>query len=257
VFKLSTPTIYSLEITPDCNNSCGACSNIFNKNKNSLSALTWQKIISHIVSHAETLKITGGEPTLHPEFKKIIETIADKNINFTLFTNACWSNPDSIINLLKSIPQCKGLLISLHGPDAGSHEAFTQTSGSFDQSCENIRLATYRGFRVHISTIITKYNFDLIREMIFLAKKLGAKCLVFNRFIGLESYNIKPDAWQVLSAINEIENLSDEFMGIQLHYGNCFPQCFMPSSSTGCWAGIAYCTIDPWGNLRPCNHSPL
>ncbi len=40
-------------------------------------------------------------------------------------------------------------------------------------------------------------------------------------------------------------------------YGVGIPQCFTFSSSTGCMAGVAYCAVDPWGNLRPCNHSDL
>ncbi|MDZ7341486.1 MAG: SPASM domain-containing protein, partial [candidate division KSB1 bacterium] len=71
---------------------------------------------------------------------------------------------------------------------------------------------------------------------------------------------------QLHQAIRDIEAIKDssipnsnsEFRNpkSKIKYGNCFPQCFTTNSSTGCWAGIASCTIDPWGNLRPCNHSP-
>jgi radical SAM protein with 4Fe4S-binding SPASM domain len=41
-----------------------------------------------------------------------------------------------------------------------------------------------------------------------------------------------------------------------VRYGIGIPQCFAINRSGGCLAGAAYATIDPWGNLRPCNHSP-
>ena len=87
MITLSTPTIYSLEITPNCNNNCFACSNVFDRNNKPLSVFDWRKVISYISSHAEILKITGGEPTLHPEFEEIVQFIANRNINFTLFTS--------------------------------------------------------------------------------------------------------------------------------------------------------------------------
>jgi len=151
------------------------------------------------------------------------------------------------------------LLISLHGPNSETHEAFTNTPGSFMETCENIRRATRSGLRVHTSTVLTCENYNTIKEIVALSQQLGAKCAVFNRYIGHHLPEIEPMKWQIRRAIQEIESLKkSKFQDskFKIKYGNCFPQCFMPSASTGCWAGIAYCTIDPWGNLRPCNHSP-
>lgn len=258
MITLSTPTIYSLEITPNCNNNCFACSNVFDRNNEPLSVFDWRKVISLISSHAETLKITGGEPTLHPEYADIIHFLARKNIKFTLFTNARWFKPKAIIDLLKATPQCGGLLISLHGPDAKRHEVFTNTPGSFAETCENIKLASYSGLRVHTSTVLTCANYNTTKEIVTLSQQLGAKCVVFNRYLGPSLPEVEPMKWQIRQAIQNIESIKNSELRnstIKIKYGNCFPQCFMPSSSTGCWSGIAYCTIDPWGNLRPCNHS--
>jgi radical SAM protein with 4Fe4S-binding SPASM domain len=45
-------------------------------------------------------------------------------------------------------------------------------------------------------------------------------------------------------------------LGHKAKFGVCIPHCFYPSSSLGCIAGVAACTIDSFGNMRPCNHSP-
>jgi len=39
--------------------------------------------------------------------------------------------------------------------------------------------------------------------------------------------------------------------------GNCLPECFAPNDQAGCLAGLAFFTIDPWGQVRPCNHAEL
>ena len=257
--SLNAPLFYSFELVSQCNNNCFVCSNSFVKYEASQQFSDWSKILHSISPYIEVLKLTGGEPTLHPQIADIILFLAKKNIKFTLFTNGRWSNPQAIIDLFRSTPQCGGLLISLHGPDAKTHEAFTNTPGSFEETCENIQRASRSGLRVHTSTVLTCQNYNSIHEIVALSEGLGAKCAVFNRYIGPHLPEVEPMKWQIRRAIQDIENIKNsEFLNskFKIKYGNCFPQCFMPSSSTGCWAGIAYCTIDPWGNLRPCNHSP-
>jgi radical SAM protein with 4Fe4S-binding SPASM domain len=254
---LSTPTIYSVELTPACDNRCAGCSNVFARDRAPLSASGWRQVLARIAPHAQVLKLTGGEPTLHPEFAEIVQAIAEEGISFTLFTNAHWRSPQAVIDLLKATPQCGGLLISLHGPDAVTHEAFTNAPGSFAETCANIRRATAAGLRVHTSTVITRHNWDRVQEIAALALSLGAERAVFNRYLGLEMPDIEPDEWQLRHAVQTIESIRCEQSATVAKFGNCIPRCFVPSSSTGCWAGIAYCTIDPWGNMRPCNHSPL
>ena len=44
--------------------------------------------------------------------------------------------------------------------------------------------------------------------------------------------------------------------GYNVALGSCVPACFNESFAQGCSAGITYCSIDPWGGMRPCDHSP-
>lgn len=258
---MSRPSICSFELTAACTNQCPACGNVFPRSGADLSCRSWHRILESLASHVQTLKITGGEPTLHPEFADIVRFIGEKDIPLTLFTNGRWAKPQGIIDLLKSMPRCVGLLVSLHGADAATHERFTCTPGSFEETCENIGRATAAGLRVHTSTVLTCFNYRQVRDVAALARALGAKRAVFNRYLGPPLPGVEPDEAQLRHTIGEIEALRKAFGNkrseFSVKYGNCIPQCFEPSSSSGCWAGVSYCTIDPWGNLRPCNHSPL
>lgn len=255
---LFVPSIYSVELTAMCNNSCKGCGNVFAAERplmSSMSVLQWQRILDKIGPHARKLKITGGEPTLHPHFTEIIISIAQRDIPFMLLTNARWQNPTGVIELIQNVPQCKGMLISLHGKDAFAHEAFTGTDGSFSETVANIRYAASSGVLVTASTVLTRYNVLSIETLVEFALGLGVKCVAFNRYLGNPLPELEPTEAELREAVTVIEKLIAR--DAPVHYGNPLPQCFALNNSTGCMAGLTYCTIDPWGNMRPCNHSPL
>lgn len=260
IHVLSTPLLYSLELTPVCNNRCRGCSNVFAEARvartipSPLGAGEWGIILGRIAPHAEQLKLTGGEPTLHPEFETIVRRVSDLGLNFTLFTNGRWLDSERLVHFLVDIPQCVGLLVSLHGPIAPVHEAFTGVPGSFEETVVNVRLATSAGLLVATSTVVTRQNHDRIAETVALATDLGADHAVVSRYLGEPLPDLEPTAEELLTAIHTIEDLRSS--GARVRYGDCIPQCFVENSSTGCLAGVAYCAVDPWGNLRPCNHSP-
>jgi len=260
IHVLSTPVLYSLELTPVCNNRCRGCSNVFAEAREAhtvpppLGAAEWGIILDRIAPHAEQLKLTGGEPTLHPKFESIVRRASSLGLNFSLFTNARWLNPERLVRFLVDIPQCVGLLVSLHGPTAPVHEAFTGVPGSFEEAVANVRLATSAGLLVATSIVVTRQNHDRIAETVALAADLGADHAVVSRYLGELLPGLEPTAEELLTAICTTEELRSS--GARVRYGDCIPQCFTENSSTGCLAGVAYCAVDPWGSLRPCNHSP-
>jgi hypothetical protein len=75
----------------------------------------------------------GGDAALHRDFFRIVDEIENIGISFNLFTNAKWVKPQRFINRLKSINTLDRKLISLHGPNAAVHEAFSGVIGFFKQ----------------------------------------------------------------------------------------------------------------------------
>ncbi len=256
---LSLPVAYYLELASTCNNQCPGCGNVDVVDRASLArpldGKTWRGLIVRLASHAQQFKLTGGEATLHPAFAEIVRAIEDCGIPFTLFTNGRWPRPDALIRLLRDIAACEGLLVSLHGPDAATHEAFSGMPGSFDETVTNVRRATGAGLDVAASIVINHNNWDRIAETLDLALNLGANHVVCNRFIGAPVAGLTPSQAQLRAAIIAIESL--RATGRPIRFGNCIPQCFETSSSRGCTAGSTFATIDPWGRMRPCNHAPL
>ncbi|RLC66459.1 MAG: hypothetical protein DRI48_04620, partial [Chloroflexi bacterium] len=181
---LSVPILYSLELTSTCNNRCSGCGNVFapDRTPEPLSAAQWREIFVRLSPHVHRLKLTGGEPTLHPEFETIVATLRGLDISFALFTNARWRDPPRLVSFLQTVPQCKGLLVSLHGSPPSSHDAFTGVPGSFDETCANVRRAVAAGLNVTTSTVITRHNWREVEPVVRLSRELGANHAVFNRY---------------------------------------------------------------------------
>jgi len=260
---LSYPVATYLELTPACNNRCPGCGNVYAAQRADrhahpsppLNGSEWRDLITRLAAHVRQFKLTGGEATLHPGFAGIVQAVEDLGIPFTLFTNGRWPHPERLIRLLRHSRTCEGLLVSLHGPDPASHEAFSGVPGSFEQTLANIRRATAAGLPVATSFVIHRANWERVEAGLELALGLGANHVVCNRYIGLSGDAIAPRPAQLRAAVATITALQGA--GRPIRFGNCIPQCFAPSSARGCTAGSTFATIDPWGRLRPCNHAPL
>lgn len=255
---LSRPAIYSLELTPRCNHRCQGCSNIYadDRTRPPLSAAAWRAILADLGPDATQIRLTGGEPTLHPDFLTILEAATAYDAWVTVFTHGDWPDPAPLIERLRGRPQFSGLLISLHGATAASHEFFTRVPGSFARTQANIRAAAAAGITVAVSTILTRQSCDEVEAVVALARDLGAQHVAFNRYIGAPLPGVEPTLIQLAGAVRQIEALIESGARPPVQYGICMPQCFMPNHSEGCLAGAAYAAIDPWGDLHPCTHSP-
>jgi radical SAM protein with 4Fe4S-binding SPASM domain len=256
MYVLSRPAVYALEITPVCNNRCPGCSNIYIENRTQppMRAHTWVELLATFVPEAVQIRLTGGEPSLHPGFFSILEAATAHDAWVTVFTNGRWPDPVRFVQRLRDWPQLSGLLVSLHGAHPESHETFTRVPGSFGETLANVRLALENGLTVALSTIITGQSWDQVGAVAELARELGVQHVAFNRYLGGPLPGLEPTLEQVQAAVDRIEALAQA--GEAVKYGIGIPQCFAPNRSEGCLAGVAYASVDPWGNLRPCAHSP-
>jgi radical SAM protein with 4Fe4S-binding SPASM domain len=258
------PTVYALELTPTCNNRCPGCGNVFiaapytrctNKTRSPLHINDWERILDTIVPYAQRLSLTGGEPTLHPYFERIILAIEHRGIPFTLFTNGRWANSQQVIALLQNSSQNIGLLVSLHGTEAATHEAWTGVPGSFAETVQTIQHAARAGLRVHTNTVLTHSTCQQVEATVRFSQSLGAECAVFNRPIGTALAAFAVPHNTLRQALQQVEQ-KGRVGQWSAKIGTCIPTCFADTSAVGCGAGTVFCTIDPWGNVRPCNHAP-
>lgn len=252
----SVPIAYNLELTLACNHACVGCANVWQSTSNHVLS-DWRDLLNRIAPphnrrhYAELIRLTGGEPTLHPEFPEIVAHLDTFGIPHATLTNGVWPQSELIVQTFRQCDHLIGLLISLHGSTPAMHHAFSGCDeGAFEKTCANIERAAQAGVEVFTNTVLTRYNCDQIEDIIALSQKLGAGYAVFNRYLG-KPHPIEPTETQLREAILLIERLHQE--GVSCHLGDCVPPCFAPNSSEGSNAGIELCTIAPNGDVRPDN----
>ncbi len=257
------PTVFTLEITPRCQLHCRGCGNVFSHDPHTtpeLDAEAWHAILERLRPLARALRITGGEPTLHPQFDAIIRQVDVLGVPFVVFTNGQWPNPVKVIRILRSARHLRGILVSMHGDDAESYSCYTGSTGSDDflRLTAHIRQAAAAGLRVVTNTLLLRTTIDRLAEIAHLAFNLGVSGVSFGRYYGVPLPDLTPDADALRSALRQIATLRRNDPRITL--SNCVPICFLPDTDfggRGCTSGFTHATIGPQGDVRPCTHTAL
>jgi radical SAM protein with 4Fe4S-binding SPASM domain len=258
---LFRPVTCHLELTYACPNHCPGCGNVAVDRSAGrafapgLAVDQWARVLDQLEPSVHLVRITGGEPTHYPDFFPFLNLLASRGIGFALLTCGRWPDPELLLRTLRAQRDFRGFLISLHGPDAASHQAFTASPGSFADACQAIRAAAAAGFDVSANCVLVQPNLSRLQETAALALALGANQVIFGRHLGDPQPGLTLSSQELRLAMREVKRL--EAAGWPVKFGNCIPHCYEASSSTGCSAGQTFCTVDPWGNVRPCNHARL
>ncbi len=250
----AAPTTCTLELTSHCNNACVGCGNVFARSLGEMPLERWEDLFSRLLPYIVNIRVTGGEPTLYRHFSQVIQTIDQLNVPFVLFSNGVWENRQEIITLLSECTHLDGVLISLHGQDSKSHQRFVGCN-SFEETLQSVREAARAGIAVNTNTVLTRANFQQIEEIAQLSLSLGSGFAAFSRYYGAPTpiTNLSDD--ELMQAVESIHSLKAH--GLPVRFNNNIPACFCGYPAKSCPAGITHCTIDPLGNLRPCNHADV
>jgi radical SAM protein with 4Fe4S-binding SPASM domain len=254
LFIPSVSTTYTLELTSKCNNTCVGCGNVFSRNWGEMPPERWAALLGKLQPHLVNVRVTGGEPTLHRQFPQLIQLIDRLDVPFVLFSNAVWPDRQKIIQVLLACHNLDGVLVSLHGKDNASHRQFVECN-SFERTVQSIKEATQVGLRVDTNTILTRVNFRDIEAIVQLSLGLGSSSVAFNRYYGAPLTITTLSDAELSGAIGSIHTLKAQ--GMPVRFNNNVPACFSGRPSKSCPAGITHCTIDPLGNVRPCNHTAV
>lgn len=171
-------SILYLEITNQCNFLCKHCQNNSSINDNSIISFNdVDEIVSYLSKYdLETINITGGEPTVHPDFTNILERLSEYDIKINILSNGYFI--DRYINIIKKHRHKIFVQISLDGYDRDSFYKI-RNNYKFNTILENITLLKNNGIDVHIKTTLTTDNLQEYKRFIDLSKELGCK-LKFN-----------------------------------------------------------------------------
>ena len=124
------------------------------------------------------VKLSGGEPLLHPDILAMIEVIRQEELDLVMETNGILCSP----KIAKAIAKLNNpfISVSLDGADAETHDANRGVSGAFEKATAAIRNFADNGIQLQVIMSIMQGNVDQIEAVIELAEKLGASSVKFN-----------------------------------------------------------------------------
>lgn len=169
-----------LYITEKCNLACPFCS--VRAGENPIRELDYDTV-THFVDYCKENKVTdihvtGGEPTLHKDYKRIIKYIIESGIDVRLITNGLLLTKRDLIEL-KEIGLRK-IMFSLDGTER-FHE-LVRGKGTFKRTLAIVKDSIHMGFNVRVNSVAWEQNTDSILDLLDILNDIGVN--VFSVFLG-------------------------------------------------------------------------
>ncbi len=221
-------------LTEGCNLRCRHCwiAPSYQTGKNQYRALE-PDLFRHIVKQAKALgltgvKLSGGEPLMHPRIGEILEYIRSEKLGLTVETNGTFCTA----SLARDLVRCgvRHVSVSLDGADAETHEWVRGVRGCYDAAVSGIRNLVEAGIRPQVIMTLMRKNADQIEAVVRLAESLGASSVKFNivqpsaRGIQMHRNGETLSIAELVQCGEWIENHLSAFAGIRLYHSH--PKAF-------------------------------
>ena len=231
-----------------CNNNCLMCSNPpefvegvfdFSEGYFKKSFLEMKKGKNIFIDDGATKKIaiTGGEPTMNPNFFKIAAEIRCQfpDDNIILLTNGRRCAYDNYAKKILTLDGLNEIIVPIHGYNRKTHDAITRAPGSFSQTAKGIKnLFKYRkpDQKIEIRIIINRLNLNNIEKILSLIRKkfilADSVPLIFMEFEGQGKKNWKTIGIKYSDFKNKFKDIApffDILKDLRLYH---FPLCVVP-----------------------------
>lgn len=274
------PRMIAWEVTRSCNLNCAHCRAAASCGpyRGELSTEKCLKLIDEIaIVSSPVIILTGGEPLLRPDIFEIATYGTNKGLRMVMATNGTLVTPSVAKKMIQS--GIKRVSISIDGKDAHSHDAFRQEKGAFDKAMVGINVLKNAGMEFQINTTITSANLEQIKDILNLAKNIGAAA--HHIFLLVPTGRGKDLAGQAITAADYEETLMwfhQESLSCEIQLkATCAPHYFrimhqnknktaepkkkvgghFHEATRGCLGGITFCFISHVGQVQPCGYLEL
>lgn len=255
----AVPGDVSIEITGRCQLACRHCYNESGPdNSDELSLRTIEVVLDNMVEwKVPWIRITGGEPTMHGQFRKIVEACRCRHIDVTVNSNGIFAR--DMLAYLQSAP-IERFLISLDGMEKANDAI--RGPGTFRQAISTCRDLRQSGQRVILCYHVGEMNRNDIAPLVSLAAEMSADVKIspirpVGRAIATISDGIlKPQ--QYLAVVRQLCQLRDRFPYIQIQTdfdildGPFSDGNQDASARLSCKAGRVMVHIRSNGDILPC-----
>ncbi len=193
----------------------------------------------------QAVKLTGGEPLLHPEFSRFLHVIRTYELDLVLETNGFFCTKETTAEIADI--RSRFVSVSIDGCDSETHDWVRRTKGSFDRAKKAVQMLAASGTATQIIMTVMQKNVRQIDSVVELARELGASSVKFNimqptaRGRQMHSEGESPGIDEIIRLGRYVENELAALAGIDLFYD--YPPAFRSLSSISGGDGCSVCGI--------------
>lgn len=167
----------SIELLPLCNMKCDMCyvrlSHEEMKKKGRMrTADEWISLAKEMRDAGVLfLLLTGGEPLIYPDFKRLYLALREMGFLITINTNGTLIDEDWAAFFGKHKP--RRVNITLYGADEQAYTSLCHYPGGFEKTLQGIRLLHENGISVKVGNSLTRQNYEERNRIPLLAQSLN------------------------------------------------------------------------------------
>lgn len=237
-----------IELTYRCSEKCRHCYVV----QSAEGEMTIEEVFSLLDQLKELgafeVTFTGGELFLRKDVMQILRHAYSIGLVMNIFTNGISITDEQLIELVRLCP--RSVHFSLYSSKPEKHDAITRVKGSFERTLETAKKLIAMGVSVNIKSLGLKQTYEDIPELIELVESIGATIQI--------GFSISPkndnDLTPTTMRIGDYDNLKKAIRyakeNIEIENG-----VYGGRDIHGpiCGAGINGITINPRGEVFPCN----
>lgn len=245
---------YPLEIhaslTSHCPQKCKHCYKNADVDGKDIDIHDFFDFLDRMQGYVPYLYLSGGEPTLHPDFCKIMDKYAD-TYNICIATSGIGAN-----KYLKDIQKAKrGMVLSIYSSHPNRHDEFVDLPGSYNQILQLISNTKEYNISVGVSTILTENNYEDIALLVEQLVSLDVNSITVGRMMEIgraKSNKIKRLEKIPNYVLEGIELMQKKFKNVNFMIEECAGNATLPLSAFGCSAGTLLWSVYETGEIQPC-----
>ena len=177
------PRRVSIELANICNLHCSYCLRseeaLYSNHANFFKIDLLKRVLKDAREIADITRVgfTGGEPTLHPQFSEVLETVAAAGLTSSFVTNG-WHFERIWPVVLANRPSITHVAFSIDGITRETHDHW-RGGGSFDRLVRAFSRCYKAGLPFDVKIAIRRDTMDRLEQIAIFVARMGATSLSF------------------------------------------------------------------------------
>ena len=262
-----SPSHASIELTYQCNLKCKHCyANASTTTAKRLSLPEAKQILRSLQKiGVATITLSGGEPTIHPQFLQILKYASQRFERIQILSNG-WKITEVFAQNLQPYKDKLIVQISVDGMNEKTHDYIRGRQGSFKRACNAISVLSKQHISCTAAMLITRFNLPQIEQTFLLTQRLGAEGFRIGRTTSTGRAKLKH--WELTQ--KEFKKAGETICRLSKQYGNnvyveswediitgvhptITESTQQHNTRSNCGAGHRVINITPAGDVTPCS----